>query len=202
MDLITNLQKYTEYSLGKTKEKCSLIYQDVTINNIDFSPYDLNNSSFLEITFNNCDFSKVYLSGASLCGSIFNQCIFLYNTFKKGNADYTEFISTEIKNMDSFRTSYNETSFQDVKIIESQLERSYFDDSKFTNVTFINTNFIECSFNNSKFDNVIFIGCHFEQTNFQNIMEVNNINFNNVSIKIEDGIKTNLNNEIRQYFNL
>lgn len=34
MDLITNLQKYTEYSLGKTKEKCSLIYQDVTINNI------------------------------------------------------------------------------------------------------------------------------------------------------------------------
>lgn len=107
-----------------------------------------------------------------------------------------------LKTIDSFRTSYYETSFQDVKVIESQLVRSYFDNSKFTNVTFINTNFIECSFDNSKFENVIFIECHFEQTNFQNIIEANNIKFNNVSIKIEDEIKINLNDEIRQYFNI
>ncbi len=101
--------------------------------------------------------------------------------------------------MDSFRTSYYETTYHNVEIIESQFERCYFDDSNFTNVTFLNTNFIECSFNNSKFKNVKFIECHFEQTNFQNIVETNNLYFNNASIKVEDGLKTNLDNEIRQY---
>lgn len=44
MDIYENLDKYTKYSFGEIKEECELVYEDIELNNIDFTEYDLNNS--------------------------------------------------------------------------------------------------------------------------------------------------------------
>lgn len=192
MDLFTKLKKYTEFSMGLSKEVCELIYQDTSFEGIVFTGYDLNNSSFLEVVFNSCDFSNVYLSGASLCGSTFNRCEFLGNIFRKGNADYSTFNSTVLKNLDSFRTTFYESQFFDVKVSNSKLELTYMDDSTFSEVEFENTEFLSSTFNNSTFKNVKFINCCFENTKFLNITGFDEVHFVNSSIIINGELKIGL----------
>ena len=75
MDIYEKLDRYTKYSFGIIKEKCDLIYEDIELDKINFSKYDLNNSTFAGVVFKECDFSGVYLSGSFFGGSIFKQCI-------------------------------------------------------------------------------------------------------------------------------
>lgn len=49
MDIYEKLEKYTEYSIGKSRESCELLFQEELLTGIDFSKYDLNNSFFLEV---------------------------------------------------------------------------------------------------------------------------------------------------------
>ncbi|MEI4803847.1 pentapeptide repeat-containing protein [Bacillus sp. FJAT-51639] len=200
MDIYIQLKKYTEFSMGQSNEVCELIYQDTFINGIVFTGYDLNNSSFLEVVFNSCDFSNVYLSGASICGSTFNECIFLKNTFRKGKADYSIFNSTNLGELDSFRTSFYESQFLNVILKDSKLERCYLDESIFSNVKFENVKFLSSTFNNSTFKNVHFINCHFEDSTFQNVTNFHEVHFVDSSITIDGELKNGLSsNEIKAF---
>ena len=76
MDILSKLQKYTDYSLGISKEKLEIKYEDTRFDNLNFSDFDMNNTFFLEVEFIKCDFSGVYLSGSNLSGSVFEKCIF------------------------------------------------------------------------------------------------------------------------------
>lgn len=51
--IIDNLIKYTAYSKGEISLECDLHYEDIEIDEVDFSPYDLNNSYFGGVTFKN-----------------------------------------------------------------------------------------------------------------------------------------------------
>ena len=116
VDILKELQSYTDYSLGKINERIEIKYSDMSFTELIFSWYDLNNTEFLEVSFNQCDFTNVYLSGSNLSGSIFNRCIFNNNVFRKGKAEYASFNQTDIKNIDSFRTSFYGSSFNDLVI--------------------------------------------------------------------------------------
>lgn len=76
MDILKELQSYTEYSLGKSNRIIEIKYADTSFAELVFTGYDLNNTEFLEVAFNQCDFSDVYLSGSNLSGSVFDQYIF------------------------------------------------------------------------------------------------------------------------------
>lgn len=194
MDLFTKLKKYKEFSMGLSEEVCELIYEDTSFDDIVFTGYDLNNSNFLEVKFNSCDFSKVYLSGATLCGSVFDKCKFSENTFRKGNADYSIFNSTEINRFDLFRTTFYESQFNNVNVFDSKYELTYLDDSHFLEVVFKNTQFKSASFNDSTFKNVKFINCYFEKTTFQNITGFSETQFINSTIVINGESKSGLSN--------
>lgn len=199
MDIYSQLKKYTDFSLGKSSVKCELLYQNISLNDITFTGYDLNNSKFLEVRFHHCDFSNVYLSGASLCGSDFINCKFKKNIFRKGFCDYTRFKSTTFDLLDSFRTSYYEALFTDIQFQNTKMERSYFDDSEFINTKFINTKLIESSFDNCKFKGVKFVNCDFYKTSFKNVRDLDSIFFENVTLVLDDQIISNLGNEIKSY---
>lgn len=47
-------------------------------------------------------------------------------------ADYSSFNSTVLKNLDSFRTTFYESQFSDMKVSNSKLELTYMDDSTFS----------------------------------------------------------------------
>lgn len=200
MDLITTLQKYTEYQKGVSKEVVKLLYEDTSFENIVFNGYDINYSSFLEVIFNNCDFSTVYMSGANLCGSSFNNCIFDNNIFRKGVADYVSFSKTDLKCIDAFRTSFCEAAFENLNIVEAKLIRSWFDGANFLNVKFIKTDLTEADFSNSTFRNVIFEDCYFDKTKFHGTKGMDQIEFINSSIIINGEIKPKLGNEIIKLF--
>lgn len=200
MDFITTLKKYTEYQKGISKEVVKLLYEDTSFNNTVFSGYDINYSSFLEVIFNNCDFSTVYMSGASMCGSSFNNCIFLNNRFRKGVAEYAKFSKTDLLCIDTFRTSFYETAFENLNIVEAKMIRSWFEGAHFFNVKFIKTDLTEANFSNSTFKNVIFEDCNFIKTKFNNTKGLDQVEFINSSIIINGEIKTNLGNEILKLF--
>lgn len=199
MDIYDQLKKYTDYSLGKSSVKCELIYEDILLNNIIFTGYDLNNSKFLEVQFKDCDFSDVYLSGAALYGSVFKNCIFKKNTFRKGFCDYASFKDTTFDFLDSFRTSYNEAQFVNVQFKNSKMERSYFDDSQFKNTEFINIEFSESSFNNCTFEGVKFKKCSFNKTSLKEIKGFDTAFFEDVAILLDGQIISDLGNEIKFY---
>ncbi len=199
MDIYDQLKKYTDFSLGKSNVDYELVYKDILLNNVIFTGYDLNNSSFLEVQFNQCDFSNVYLSGASLCGSTFGHCIFKQNIFRKGFCDCTRFKFTTFEFLDSFRTSYYESFFSNVRFQNSRLERSYFDDSEFVNTQFKNVEFNESSFDNCKFKDVKFEKCNFNKTSFKNVKDIDSIFFENVNLSLGSQIISNLGNEIKCY---
>ncbi len=199
MDIYDQLKRYTDFSLGKSSVRCELVYQNIFLDNIIFTGYDLNNSNFLEVQFDHCDFSNVYLSGASLCGSTFNSCIFKQNIFRKGFCDYAKFESTTFDFLDSFRTSYYENIFVNVQVQNAKMERSYFDNSEFSNTEFTNVEFREVSFDNCKFKNVKFKKCTFVKTSFKNINDINSINFEDANILLDSQIISNLGNEIKCY---
>ena len=199
MDIYDQLKKYTDFSLGRSDTKCELTYQGILLDDIIFTGYDLNNSKFLEVRFNRCDFSNVYLSGASLCGSAFENCIFKQNIFRKGLCDYARFGATTFVLLDSFRTSYYETLFTNVRFQDSKMDRSYFDYSKFEDTEFINVDFNGSSFDNATFKNDKVKKCFFVKTSFKNIKNIDQILFEEVSISLGDQIISDLGNEIKSY---
>jgi len=200
MDIYEQLKKYTDYSLGLSNEKSNLYYEDISLNKIIFTNYDLNNSSFLEVNFIACDFSQVYMSGASLCGSTFEECIFKDNVYKKGNSDHAIYIKSNFEGMDAFRTSFYECTFSELTIIDSDMRNCSFSDANFSNVIFKNVNFDSSSFNSSVFKNVKFIDCTFEKLRFDAAIGIESVDFENTNIRIDGETKRFLGNEIKNYF--
>lgn len=169
VDISKKLQRYTDYSMGKSSEKIDIKYVDASFKEFVFTGYDLNNTEFLEVLFDQCDFTDVYLSGSNLSGSIFNHCILNNNIFRKGKADYVSLIQTNIKSMDSFRTSFYGTSFKDMCIEGTMMCNCFIVNAFFSNVVFRNVNLTNTNFKNSTFDNVKFIGCILVKTIFDDV---------------------------------
>lgn len=159
MDILSKLQKYTDYSLGISKEKLEIKYEDTRFDNLNFLGFDLNNTFFLEVEFIKCDFSGVYLSGSNLSGSAFENCIFNKNVFRKGQADYTVFNATNISELDSLRTSFYGSDFKNLIIENSKMIRNSIFRANISNVIFKNVDLTETYFNHTKFENVKFINC-------------------------------------------
>lgn len=198
MDIYSELKKYTEYQNGVTDIEAKLIFEDITLEKIKFKGFDINYSSFLEVVFNNCDFTEVYMNGASLCGSSFLDCTFNNNKFRKGNAEYTNYIKTNLIAMDSFRTSFYKSTFENVMIEEGTLNRSWFESTNLSNVSFIKTDLSEVDFSNSIFCDVKFEDCIFSNTSFNKVNGLSNTTFNNCTITINDEVKKNIGNKIKQ----
>lgn len=172
VDILKKLQRYTDYSLGKSSERIEIKYVDTTFTELAFTGYDLNNTEFLEVSFEQCDFTDVYLSGSNLSGSIFDQCIFNNNIFRKGKAEYVSFNQTDIKGIDSFRTSFYGASFKDLVIENSMMNNCLIARSFFSNVVFRNVNLTNTSFKSSEFKNVEFVECNLSGTIFENVCSI------------------------------
>ena len=198
MDIYTQLQKYSDYSSGKSEESCELQYENVTLDNVDFRGYDLNNSSFLEVIFNRCDFSGVYMSGAFFCGSTFNNCILSENIFRKAKASYATFEATSIDKFDVLKVEYFHSISKEMTISNSSFVRGHFYDASFEHIVFRNTTFNMSLFDKSTFTNVEFINCKFENTDFKDVIGLENIEFSNASILIDGVWNDGLNNEIKE----
>lgn len=177
MELLTKLQKYTDYSLGKSKEKLEIKYEDTSFDNLTFIGFDMNNTEFLEVIFTNCDFSDVYLSGSNLSGSTFEKCIFKRNMFRKGKAEYVTFNRTMINGLDSFRSSLYQSEFHDMIINDSLMKNCFIARATFSNIIFKNTDLTDANFNYSKFSNVKFINCILNGTKFENTLGFEKIEF-------------------------
>lgn len=198
MDLLENLKRYTDFSKGISNEPCELLYEDICLDNIVFTNYDLNNSKFLEVQFKNCNFAEVYLSGASLCGSLFEECIFENNIFKKGMADYARFLKSDFNAIDAFRTSFYATNFEDLKIENSLFKNCHIGRAKFVNVIFENTDLSKANFNDSVFENVTFQDCYLDETQFKGLIGLENTMFYNTNIMIDGELKTILGNKVKE----
>lgn len=57
MDILKELQNYTDYSLGKSSERIEIKYVNTSFKELVFTGYDLNNTEFLEVSFAQCDFT-------------------------------------------------------------------------------------------------------------------------------------------------
>ena len=182
MDILNDLQKYTDFSSGKSKERIEIKYIESSFQNLRFTGFDLNNTEFLEVTFSGCDFTNVYLSGSNLSGSIFKKCIFKNNIFRKGKAEYVIFDQTDINNMDAFRSSFYEASFNDIVIVESQIANCFFSRSSFSNTVFKNVDLTSTNFSHAKFNNVKFVECILDKTNFENAIGLESVEFLNTSL--------------------
>lgn len=177
VDILKNLKSYTDYSLGKSSERIEIKYVDASFKEIVFTGYDLNNTEFLEVLFNQCDFTDAYLSGSNLSGSTFNHCIFDNNIFRKGKAEYVSFNQTNIKKIDSFRTSFYGASFNDLVIENSLMSNNFIARSSFSNVVFKNVNLADANFSNSRFSNVKFIECILSRTIFDDACGLEYVKF-------------------------
>ena len=169
MNILAELQKYTDYSLGKSKEQMEIKYEDTSLEKLVFTGFDLNNTEFLEVIFNNCDFTDVYLSGSNLSGSTFEECILKRNTFRKGKAEYVTFRQTVITDLDSFRTSFYGSCFNDLIIENSIMKNCFIARANSTNIVFKNTDLTNTSFKHSKFSNVRFVDCKLDGVNFEDV---------------------------------
>jgi uncharacterized protein YjbI with pentapeptide repeats len=197
MEFMEKLKKYTDYQNNLSTEVTEFIYEDIELDGIVFTGYDLAYALLLGVLFNNCDFTDVYLSEAMLNVSIFQKCIFHNNIFRKGDANRIKLIDTNISKLDSFRTYYFSSSLQNVNISDSELFRSPFNGSDFSNVTFNNVKLVQGAFDESQFVNVKFINCHFDDTTFKDIKGAEEIEFINASITIDGVTRQGLGNEIK-----
>lgn len=159
MNIIDNLIKYTAYSKGEISLECDLHYEDIEIDEVDFSPYDLNNSYFGGVTFKKCCFTKVYLSGSNFGGSIMEECVFNSNELKKSSWDDMKFIYTNFKNLDAFRTTFLYGQFKECVYEQCFFSRCLLSNSVFDNVKFVNCKFEDVNFSESIFKNVIMEKC-------------------------------------------
>lgn len=55
----------------------------------------------------------------------FRQCILRNNIFRKGMAEYAFFVQTDLKKLDSFRTSFYKSSFSNLLIKESIMNNCF-----------------------------------------------------------------------------
>ena len=178
--LVDRLEQYTRYSKGDLSCKSDLIFEDINISQIDFSPYDLNNSYFLGVDFDECNFRNVYLSGSNFSGSSFTDCIFANNILRKAQWVFTSFLNTEVISLDAFRVQ-----FDNVTITESVFRNSTFfgcdfsgyDEGCIENAEFYNCEFKQVQFKDCEFKNVRFINCSFNDTCFDD--EIKNVTFIN-----------------------
>lgn len=177
MELLSELQKYTDYSLGKSKERLEIRYEDTSFDDLIFTGFDMNNTEFLEVIFSNCNFSDVYLSGSNLSGSTFEKCIFKRNMFRKGKAEYVTFNQTIINGLDSFRSSLYGSEFYDMIINDSLMKDCFIARANFSNIVFKNADLTDANFNYSKFSNVKFINCILDGTKFENTVGLDKVEF-------------------------
>ncbi len=164
-ELTKKLIQYTQYSQGDLEKRCELHYEDIMIDNFDFSKYDLNNALFLGVYFENCDFTNVYLSGSYFGGSTMNNCILKNNTLRKANWDCITVSHTEISKLDLFRTTIMDASFDHVNITSSKLERCLLSSSHINNVEFYGCSIIDTDFGYT-LQNVEFYECSIIDTDF------------------------------------
>ena len=142
MNILAELQKYTDYSLGKSKEQMEIKYENTSFEKLVFTGFDLNNTEFLEVIFNNCDFTDVYLSGSNLSGST---------------------------DLDSFRTSFYGSCFNDLIIENSIMKNCFIARANLSNIVFKNTDLTNTSFKHSMFSNVRFVDCKLDGVNFEDV---------------------------------
>ena len=166
MNIIENLEKYTEYARGEESLKCKLEYEDIDLSNIDFSKYDLNNSFFGGVEFLLCDFSNVYLSGSNFGGSSMKECILNKNIIRKATWDDMILESMKINLMDAFRTSFMYGKFTDIIFNKCFLEKCSFANSELINVYFVECTVIDTDFTECRLEDVHFKGCKMENTKF------------------------------------
>lgn len=165
-ELSLYLERYTKYNNGDESCKCKLLVEDTTIDNLDFSPYDLGGGAFLGVNFNVCTFKKVYLSNSNFGGSSFYECLFHNNTLRKSEWNNITSNLCTIYELDTFRTEFMESTFVYNNICDSKIIKCYFDDSKFQYTAFVNCEFENVSFKNCKFGNTTFENCSFKDTEF------------------------------------
>lgn len=166
MDIINDLKQYTEYSKGDISKKCKLEYEDISIKEVDFSKYDLNNSFFLGVKFLNCNFDNVYLSDSNFGGSIIDGCEFRNNVLKKASWDDMRFEKVNVKLLEAFRTTFLYGMFIDTNFEECNFEKCSFSESMLKNVYFTGCTISDTDFRNCKFKNVHFRKCKFINVKF------------------------------------
>ena len=177
MDIFQKLQSYMDYSFGKTNEKVEIKYEDTFFKSVTFTGYDLNNTEFLGVVFSQCDFTDVYLSGSNLSGSTFEQCTFNNNIFRKGMAEYASFVQTDLKKIDSFRTSFYKSRFSNLLIEKSVMKNCVMADTVFSNVTFSDVDLAGSSFRRSGFANVKFVRCILNDVTFEDNLGLESVEF-------------------------
>ena len=170
MDFKEKLQVYSEYSKGKSNQEYQLIYEDITIENFDFTGYELNDSKFLCVTFIKCTFDSVYCSHSNFSGSELVNCIFINNELQKATWDFIDVSDTLFHNLNAFRTD-----FFDINLNNCKFEKCIFTKCNFTrlenaeikNVVFNLCDFDTVNFKDCVFHNVIFEKCKFQNTKLE-----------------------------------
>lgn len=199
MDISEQLEQYTRYAQGDLSQACSLQFEDIIFERMDFSKYDLNNSTFLGVQFLECNFNKVYLSGTSFCGNLIQGGTFNENILRKADWDSISIRETVITALDAFRTSFYEGDFCKVIFSDCRLEKCSFSNSTFDTVQFVNCDLSLTSFNNAHFRKALFCNCIFHCTTFDGVDFDSNINFEEITLIQNDEIFSGLRNDIKSF---
>lgn len=168
MSFKEEMQAFSEYSRGESKQKRSLEYEDIKIENFNFTGYELNDSKFLGSKFIKCNFDSVYCSRSNFSGSELVNCLFINNELQKATWDYIEVCDTYFYHLNAFRTD-----FFDISLNNCKFEKCIFTKCNFTrleNAEIKNVVFKFCDFDTVSFKDCIFQNVVFEQCKFQNIV--------------------------------
>lgn len=178
-EFIRLLEKYTriENRIEKKEGLFELRIEGETINDLNFSAFNLGGTGFCENQFNSCIFHTTNLTITNFCSSIFCNCSFSKNHILKSTWDYVHFIHSTITSMKATKVEFYNIVMQDCEVTDSLFTKCIFDSllaewmkeegveqGHFSKTVFRNCTFDRCSFENCVFDSVGFIGCTFIDT--------------------------------------
>lgn len=161
------LNKYNKYQKGDESCKMELILRDETITGFHFDKSELGGSVFSGVKFKICQFSDVYLNNSNFGGSTFEKSLINTATMRKAAWNDINASSLTVQKLDSFRSDFINSKFENCILGNSRFFKSNFGGSVFNNVTFYNSHFelasfTECNFYSTLFKNCTFKDCHFE----------------------------------------
>lgn len=170
MNFEEELKAFSKYCRGESKQECKLEYEDINVENFNFTGYELNDSIFVDVRFIKCNFDSVYCSRSNFSGSELENCIFINNQLQKATWDYVIARETSFYNLKAFRTD-----FLDIILDNCKFENCCFTKCNFTRleegeikkVIFKTCSFDAVSFKACKFKDVIFEECTFKDTFFE-----------------------------------
>lgn len=166
-EFINRLEKYT-----REEDLSDFTVTGEIIRDMDFSPFYLGHTWFVENQFDSCTFHTTDLSAENFGGNIFHNCAFSENRIIKSDWNDVKMLHCTLVSVEAVRAYFLNLIMEDCEVKDSEfivcffepLHREVQEDGHFSRTVFRNCKFDGGGFEECVFEDVEFIGCTFTDT--------------------------------------